>query len=113
MILLFFIAAILLQGFVMGCFAYCGVKVYRLPGLPSRWRLYMSMPYFAFVIYLLVILITAPFAARPTYIVLWTAIARLVALLVLAGGICLPTMFFFGWINGVDGYARKGPDANA
>lgn len=101
MIQLFFIATILLYGLMLGCFAYSGLKILRLPHLPRRWGLYISAPYLAFACYLLVFLITAPFAARPSHIVLWTAIVRLGGLLVVAVAISLPTLFFFGWINGV------------
>jgi hypothetical protein len=110
MILLFFIATILLYGFMLGCFTYCGLKIYRLPHLPRRWGLYVSAPYLAFAFYLLVFLITAPFAARPSHIVLWTAIARLAAAVVVAAAISLPTLFFFGWINGVSNHKPEGKD---
>jgi hypothetical protein len=101
MIFLLFILTVLLQGFAMGCFAYCGSKMYRLPHLPPRWGLYVSLPFFYVAIYLLGILITAPFSPRPTSIVLWAAIIRLLLLSGLAGAIGVTTAFFFGWINGV------------
>lgn len=61
----------------------------------------MSAPFFAVAVYLLVVLVTAPFNPRPAYVVWWAAIVRLIALIVLAGAIGALTLFLFGWINGV------------
>jgi hypothetical protein len=106
-VILLVILTILLQGFVIGCFTYCGVKIYKLPHFPSRWGLYLSTPYFAIAAYLFVLLATAPFTPRAVFVVLWAVIARFVALILLAAGVAISTFFFFGWINGASAYHPK------